>query len=196
MPLSSSRYEVIPVILCGGAGTRLWPLSRTGFPKQFLCLTGQKSLFQQTVLRAQFLTHDDVNVLAPLVVAGDEHRFLVMDQLREVGGDQATMLLEPVGRNTAPALALAALAAMEVGQDPILVVTPADHHIPDSQAFAQSMSQAIEQAAMGHIVTLGIQPTRPDTGFGYIKASRSTPDSQDDSFDVLGFVEKPNLDKA
>jgi len=196
MPLSSSRYEVIPVILCGGAGTRLWPLSRTGFPKQFLCLTGQKSLFQQTVLRAQFLTHDDVNVLAPLVVAGDEHRFLVMDQLREVGGDQATMLLEPVGRNTAPALALAALAAMEVGQDPILVVTPADHHIPDSQAFAQSVSQAIAQAAKGHIVTLGIQPTRPDTGFGYIKASRSTPDSQDDSSDVLGFVEKPSLDKA
>lgn len=196
MPPSSSRYEVVPVILCGGAGTRLWPLSRSGFPKQFLSLTGQESLFQQAVLRAQGLADDGVNVLAPVVVAGDEHRFLVLDQLREVGVDQVTMLLEPVGRNTAPALTLAALAAAEAGDDPILVVTPADHHIPDSQAFAQSLSQAIAHAAMGHIVTLGIQPTRPDTGFGYIKASSSMPDSQDDAFDVLSFVEKPSLDKA
>ena len=196
MPPSSSRYEVIPVILCGGAGTRLWPLSRSGFPKQFLCLAGQESLFQQAVLRAQSLADDDVSVLAPVVVAGDEHRFLVLDQLREVGVDQATMLLEPVGRNTAPALTLAALDAADAGDDPILVVTPADHHIPDSHAFTQSMSQAIAQAAMGHILTFGIQTTRPDAGFGYIKASSSTPGSQDDAFDVLSFVEKPSLDKA
>lgn len=196
MQLSKHPHQVTPVILCGGVGTRLWPLSRAGFPKQFLSLTSQESLFQQAVLRAQGLVREGVNVRAPIVVAGNEHRFLAMDQLREVGVDQATMLLEPVGRNTAPALTLAALAAMEVGQDPILVVTPADHHIPDSNAFAQSMSQAIAQAAMGHIVTLGIHPTSPETGFGYIKASGNTHDTQDDASDVLSFVEKPSLDKA
>lgn len=204
MPLSCFRYEVVPVILCGGAGTRLWPLSRSGFPKQFLSLTGQESLFQQAVMRAQGLAQGDVNVLAPVVVAGDEHRFLVMDQLREVGVDQVTMLLEPVGRNTAPALTLAALAAMEAGEDPILVVTPADHHIPDYDAFAKSMHEAIAQAALGHIVTLGVKPTRPETGFGYIQASEvaveSAADEHDDpsgvARDVLSFVEKPSLDKA
>jgi len=161
-----------------------------------LSLTGQESLFQQAVLRAQGLAHEGFKLLAPTVVAGDEHRFLVTDQLREVGVDQATMLLEPVGRNTAPALTLAALAAMEAGEDPILVVTPADHHIPDSHAFSQSMSQAIAQAALGHIVTLGIKPTRPDTGFGYIRVSSSAPDAQETPADVSSFVEKPSLEIA
>jgi mannose-1-phosphate guanylyltransferase / mannose-6-phosphate isomerase len=196
--------SVRSVILCGGAGTRLWPLSRAGFPKQFLSLTGQESLFQQAVLRAQGLARDGMNVLAPLVVAGDEHRFLVMDQLREVGVTQAAMLLEPVGRNTAPALSLAALAAREAGEDPILVVTPADHYIPDSTAFIQSMHLAIAQAALGHIVTLGVQPTRPETGFGYIQTAKSTVEAAEDqqsevssvAQDVLDFVEKPSLDKA
>jgi mannose-1-phosphate guanylyltransferase/mannose-6-phosphate isomerase len=196
MQLSEHPHQVTPVILCGGAGTRLWPLSRAGFPKQFLSLTSQESLFQQAVLRAQGLDREGVNVRAPIVVAGNEHRFLAMDQLREVGVDEATMLLEPVGRNTAPALTLAALAAMESGEDPILVVTPADHHIPDSHAFAQTMSQAITQAAVGHIVTLGIQPTRPDTGFGYIRTSSSAAFSRDTVSDVLSFVEKPSLEIA
>ncbi|MDA8599983.1 mannose-1-phosphate guanylyltransferase/mannose-6-phosphate isomerase [Burkholderiaceae bacterium] len=204
MQLSKPPHQVIPVILCGGTGTRLWPLSRAGFPKQFLSLTGQESLFQQAVMRAQGLAQDDVNVLAPVVVAGDEHRFLVIDQLREVGVDQATMLLEPVGRNTAPALTLAALAATETGEDPILVVTPADQHIPDSHAFNRSMNRAITQAALGHIVTLGIQPTRPETGFGYIQVSESVVvaaadehgDASGVALDVLSFLEKPNLDEA
>lgn len=199
-----NAVNVIPVILCGGAGTRLWPLSRSGFPKQFLSLTGQESLFQQAVLRVQALAVGDVEVLAPMVVAGDEHRFLVMDQLRELGVEQATMLLEPVGRNTAPALTLAALAAMEACEDPILVVTPADHHIPDSLAFAKSMRQAVAQAVLGHIVTLGIQPTHPETGFGYIQAAKSAceaaaveqGDTSGLAHDVLSFVEKPSLDKA
>jgi mannose-1-phosphate guanylyltransferase / mannose-6-phosphate isomerase len=203
MSLRKSIHQVLPVILCGGAGARLWPLSRSGFPKQFLSLTGKESLFQQAVLRAQCLAHGGVRVSAPVVVAGDEHRFLVMDQLREVGVDQATMLLEPVGRNTAPALTLAALAAMEAGEDPILVVMPADHHIPDILAFAQSVSQAVAHAALGHIVTLGIQPTHPETGFGYIKASKSGVEAAAEKgdasgmvHDVLSFVEKPSMEKA
>ena len=189
-------YLVTPVVLCGGSGTRLWPLSRSGFPKQFLSLTGKESLFQKTLLRARGLGFEEVDVLTPIVVAGDEHRFLVTDQLREIGALESTILLEPVGRNTAPALTLAALAATEAGEDPILVITPADHHIPDDAEFFQSMRQAIAQAALGHIVTLGIQPTRPDTGFGYIKASTSTLNPHDDASDVSSFVEKPSLEAA
>jgi mannose-1-phosphate guanylyltransferase/mannose-6-phosphate isomerase len=195
---------ITPVILCGGEGTRLWPLSRSGFPKQFLSLTGQESLFQKAVLRAQALAVGHGQVSTPVVVAGDEHRFLVMDQLREVGVEQATLLLEPVGRNTAPALTLAALATMEAGEDPILVVMPADHHMPDNLAFAQSMSQAVAQAALGHIVTLGIQPTRPETGVGYIQAGKNAFEARateqghtsGTAHDVLSFVEKPSFDKA
>lgn len=185
--------QVTPVILCGGAGTRLWPLSRAGFPKQFLSLTGQESLFQQAMLRLQGLGGAEIDLVSPFVVAGDEHRFLVLDQLREVSIEYATVLLEPVGRNTAPALTLAAMAAMEAGQDPILVVTPADHHIPDVGAFIHAMHQAIDQATLGHIVTLGIQPDRPETGFGYIHAAQAHGASVQD---VLSFIEKPSLDKA
>jgi mannose-1-phosphate guanylyltransferase/mannose-6-phosphate isomerase len=138
------------------------------------------------------------------VVAGEEHRFLVMDQLREAGFEKATVLLEPVGRNTAPALTLAALAATEAGNDPILVVMPADHLIQVSQDFNKSIRQAITQASLGYIVTLGVQPTRPETGFGYIQAAECVEefvrDESENSVgitsEVLRFVEKPNLEKA
>lgn len=119
-----------PVIMCGGSGTRLWPLSRAGFPKQFLALTGNESLFQQAARRLTALAGEDMPVAAPLIVGNEEHRFLMLEQLREVAIDPAAALLEPVGRNTAPALTLAALAALEGGRDPILVVTPADWHHP------------------------------------------------------------------
>jgi mannose-1-phosphate guanylyltransferase / mannose-6-phosphate isomerase len=180
--------HITPVILCGGSGTRLWPLSRTGFPKQFLCLTGNESLFQQAALRLSNLGTPDIEVAAPLVVMGENHRFLATEQLHEAGIALGAALLEPVGRNTAPALTLAALAAVDAGQDPVLVVTPADQTVSNSAAFTTAMQQAIAEAADGNIVILGIKPNRPETGYGYIKtlaASAST-------FIVERFVEKPD----
>jgi mannose-1-phosphate guanylyltransferase/mannose-6-phosphate isomerase len=120
--------QVTPVILCGGTGTRLWPLSRTGFPKQFLCLTGNESLFQQAAQRLAGLGNDSIQVAAPVIVSGEDHRFLASEQLREVGIALGADLLEPTGRNTVPAPTLAVLAALQDGQDPVLVVTPADQH--------------------------------------------------------------------
>jgi len=187
--------KVTPVILCGGSGTRLWPLSRTGFPKQFLCLTGNESLFQQAAQRLAGLNQDGIHVAAPLIVSGEDHRFLATEQLREVGIALGAALLEPVGRNTAPALTLAALAATENGQDPVLVVTPADQTVADFPAFTAAVHQAITQAAEGNIVILGVQPDKPETGYGYIHAPvhrEATSDSPIQAFTVQAFVEKPN----
>ena len=127
--MSVTKIPVQPVILCGGSGTRLWPLSRAGFPKQFLCLTGNESLFQQAARRLVSLGTDDIAVSAPFIVSNEDHRFLALEQLREADIDIGAALLEPVGRNTAPALTLAAFAALESGSDPILVVTPADQTV-------------------------------------------------------------------
>lgn len=157
--------QVTPVILCGGSGTRLWPLSRTGFPKQFLCLTGNESLFQQAAQRLAGLSQEGIQVAAPLIVSGEDHRFLASEQLREVGINLGTALLEPEGRNTAPALTLAALAATENGQDPVLVVTPADQTVANTAAFTSAVQQAIAQAAQGNIVILGVTPDKPETGY-------------------------------
>ena len=185
------RTKVQPVILCGGSGTRLWPLSRTGFPKQFLCLTGDDSLFQQAAKRLMGLCADSVQVAAPVIVTGEEHRFLALEQLREIGVHPSVTLLEPIARNTAPALTLAALAAVERGQDPVLVVTPADQTVTDASAFTRAMHTAIHHAAEGAIVILGVPPDRPETGYGYIQATMvSTPHT------VERFVEKPDETKA
>ena len=181
----------LPVILCGGAGTRLWPLSRAGFPKQFLCLAGTSSLFQQATRR---LTSLSENAAAPLVVCNEEHRFLAQEQLREAGIAQATYLLEPQGRNTAPALTLAALAALEGGADPVLVVTPADQTIGDEAAFAAALRAAIAQAQAGHIAILGVAPDRPETGYGYIRAQATA--GRGPALAVERFVEKPDLATA
>ncbi|CAN1536752.1 Nucleotidyl transferase domain containing protein [Burkholderiaceae bacterium] len=162
--------QVTPVILCGGSGTRLWPLSRTGFPKQFLCLTGGDSLLQQAAVRLAQLGRADIAVAPLLLVTGEDHRFLASEQLREAGIPLGHALLEPTGRNTAPALTLAALAAQANGQDPVLVVTPADQTVEDNSSFTRAMQQAIEEAAVGTIVILGITPDRPETGYGYIQA--------------------------
>jgi len=189
--------QVTPVILCGGSGTRLWPLSRTGFPKQFLCLTGAESLFQQAALRLTGLGNSAIQVAAPLIVTGEEHRFLASEQLREAGIPLGAALLEPVGRNTAPALTLAALAAIENGTDPVLVVTPADQTVADVAAFTAATQAAIEQAAQGCIVILGVTPNRPETGYGYIKTTNVIPrQAEIHALQVQAFVEKPNLSTA
>ncbi len=184
--------EVSPVILCGGSGTRLWPLSRTGFPKQFLCLTGRESLFQQAATRLTQVGSADISVAPLLLVTGEDHRFLAFEQLREAGIRMGQALLEPAGRNTAPALTLAALAAQSSGKDPVLVVTPADQTVVNSSAFTHAMQQAIEEAALGSIVILGITPDRPETGYGYIQVKEST----DTALSVQRFVEKPDASTA
>jgi mannose-1-phosphate guanylyltransferase/mannose-6-phosphate isomerase len=185
--MPSPSLSVLPVVMAGGSGTRLWPLSRAGYPKQFLVLSGDRSLFQQAVARLGALGSPDIAVGAPLIVGNDEHRFLVLDQLREAKVAPQALLLEPAGRNTAPALTLAALQAREGGGDPVLVVSPADQTVTDDQAFTAALQQAIRVAGAGAIAILGIHPDRPETGYGYI---RSTPGEGADR--VAQFVEKPD----
>jgi mannose-1-phosphate guanylyltransferase / mannose-6-phosphate isomerase len=180
-----------PVIMAGGSGTRLWPLSRAQHPKQFLVLQGNQSLFQQAAQRLSTLAADDIAVAAPLIVGNEEHRFLVLDQLRELKGlPPATALLEPMGRNTAPAMTLAALHALDSGADPVLVVSPADQTVTDEAAFTAALQTAVRAAADGTIVILGVTPDRPETGFGYIRAGQGEPQA------VARFVEKPDLATA
>jgi len=188
--------EVQPVIMAGGSGTRLWPLSRAGFPKQFLVLSGDSSnrhsLFQQAVLRLQGLADGEISVAAPSIVGNEDHRFLVLDQLRELKLEPAAVLLEPVGRNTAPAVTLAALAALEAGGDPVLVVNSSDQTVTDGAAFTAALRQAVRVAADGSIVILGITPDRPETGYGYIQVAGSG----DAAPAVSRFVEKPDAATA
>lgn len=194
-----AKLEVQPVILCGGSGSRLWPLSRAGFPKQFLCLTGNESLLQQAAKRVAALEAGDIQLAAPLLVTNEEHRFLAQEQLRESAIEDVTLLLEPVGRNTAPALTLAALATQVDGgrNDPILVVTPADQTITDPAAFILAMQQAIREAAKGTIVILGVTPDKPETGYGYIKVSDDTKkEPSGNALRVKRFVEKPDAETA
>lgn len=185
--------NVTPVILCGGSGARLWPLSRAGFPKQFLSLTGSESLFQQAAQRLAALGADDMHIAKPLIVTGEEHRFLAAEQLREAGIELGAALLEPVGRNTAPALSLAALEAYASGKDPVLVVTPADQIVVNPVAFTLAMQQAIREASGGGIVILGITPDRAETGYGYIQAQS---ESGVAAMTVQSFVEKPSVETA
>jgi mannose-1-phosphate guanylyltransferase/mannose-6-phosphate isomerase len=188
---------VIPVILCGGSGTRLWPLSRSGFPKQFLVLSGDgssQSLFQQAVERINSVASAKITLGNTLVVTNEDHRFLVLDQLREMKSIHATLLLEPVGRNTAPALSMAAFCAQQLAQDqdPILVITPADQTIQNPAAFTRALQDCIAVVEDGtqSIAILGITPTAPETGYGYIQ--RSGAKDQHNAFVVDRFVEKPD----
>src|SRR4249919_3321561 len=179
--------NLVPVILSGGSGTRLWPLSRESHPKQFLPLVGDRSLLQQTWLRLRGLPGAD----APLVVANEEHRFMVAEQLRQSGATPAALILEPVGRNTAPAIAVAALQAQAGGADPVLLVLPSDHVIQDEQGFRDAVMAALPAAEAGKLVTFGIVPTAPETGYGYIKAAPG-----EGLRAVERFVEKPDAATA
>ncbi|HEV2270403.1 MAG TPA: mannose-1-phosphate guanylyltransferase/mannose-6-phosphate isomerase [Steroidobacteraceae bacterium] len=176
-----------PVILSGGAGTRLWPLSRELYPKQLLALTGERTMIQQTALRLEGLA-----AAAPVVVCNDAHRFLVAEQLRQLGLEPQAIVLEPVGRNTAPAIALAAHAALKTAgpgtaADPLLLVLPADHVIRDVPAFHKAVHAARGAAQQGQLVTFGIVPTSPETGYGYIQRGPAT----GPVYRIARFVEKP-----
>lgn len=183
---------LLPVLLAGGSGTRLWPLSRENFPKQFLPLMDRRSLLQNTALRAQALP----GAVAPLAICGEQHRFVVAEQLREAGIPGAGILLEPEGRNTGPAAACAAhWAAEKYGPDTILFLMAADHVIPDQAAFAAAAKTAIAAAQAGQIVSFGIRPTHPEIGFGYIKAGDKL-DGIAGASRIAAFVEKPPLAQA
>lgn len=182
---------VQPVILCGGAGSRLWPLSRTGFPKQFLCLGQKNSLFQSTTLRLMEKLFDNHVPNNPIVVTNEEHRFLTSEQLREINIESKNIILEPEGRNTAPALTLAALDSISHGADPVLVVSPADQVIHSVQRFKNAIAQAVELAQDDNIVILGVPPDSPETGYGYINIGDNK--NEIDSYsNVISFHEKPN----
>jgi mannose-1-phosphate guanylyltransferase/mannose-6-phosphate isomerase len=189
-----SPIQVLPVVMAGGSGTRLWPLSRAQYPKQFLVLHGNRSLFQDAALRLAALDAADLKLLPPTVVGNEEHRFLVLEQLRETKLEGATLLLEPTARNTAPAMTLAALHARAAGADPVLVVTPADQTVTDVSAFRAAVVTAVRAAADASIVLLGITPDRPETGYGYIRAAHAERGA--DTVAVERFVEKPDLATA
>jgi mannose-1-phosphate guanylyltransferase/mannose-6-phosphate isomerase len=183
---------LIPVILCGGSGTRLWPLSRETYPKQFLRLLGEESLLQQTVQR--LLAIDGMS--APLLVCNESSRFVAAEQLRDIGVDGASIILEPMRRNTAPAIAVAALHALASRTnkdiDPILLILPSDHVIKDQAAFAAAIAIARASAIDGNLVTFGIAPLGPETGYGYIRAATDTSLDAGAAQKVLQFVEKPD----
>ncbi len=182
---------LIPVILAGGVGSRLWPASRSLQPKQFIEFpTMQGSLFQNTLSRLEGLS----DLEDPIVVCNNNHRFLVAEQLRQLGKEHSTILLEPVGRNTAPAVALAALCALQNSADPFLLILPADHVIEDQTAFQQAIAQALQSAKQGKLATFGIVPSVAETGYGYINKGAQL--ANGNGYCVEQFVEKPNQETA
>ncbi|MDG4476580.1 mannose-1-phosphate guanylyltransferase/mannose-6-phosphate isomerase [Thiovibrio frasassiensis] len=182
---------IIPVILAGGSGTRLWPLSRECHPKQLLPLVNDKTMLQNTLLRVQGLK----GVSLPIVVCTEEHRFLVAEQVRAIGC-AATIIIEPVGRDTAPAVAVAALEAVGQNEEAIILVLPADHVIDNEMNFAEAVARGVSFASHGQPVTFGIVPQSPHTGYGYIKKGSEISGAEPPVFAVDGFVEKPSLEKA
>ena len=190
----SKDINITPVILCGGTGSRLWPLSRSAYPKQFVTLTGSESLFQQAVMRVSQLRTIDFNINDTLVVTNEEHRFIALEQLQQLDDTSAKLFLEPIGRNTAPALTMAAMLAEQDDKDPILVVTPSDQIIRDSDPFLQALDNCIKAANEDSIVIMGIVPNKAETGYGYIKHDVKVGNFNE--FNVKQFTEKPTLEKA
>jgi len=181
--------KLIPIILSGGSGTRLWPLSRKEYPKQYLSLVGDNTMLQETILRLKGLS----NLADPIIICNVEHRFLVAEQCQQIGINNPTILLEPIGRNTAPAIAAAALQSLKDTSDSTLLVLSADHVILDVDAFHQVINIATRQVKNGKLAIFGIVPTSPNTGYGYIKSSK---ENEDGAYKVEEFVEKPDLKTA
>lgn len=179
---------LLPIVMAGGSGSRLWPLSRSLYPKQFISLASDKTMLQETIARLKGIEHQ-----APVVICNEEHRFIVAEQLRQSNANHSGIILEPVGRNTAPAIALAALHATQNGEDPLMLVLAADHIIQNDIAFTKAVEKAISPAENGKLVTFGIVPTSPETGYGYIKQGE---DAGDFAYKVAEFVEKPDLPTA
>src|SRR4051812_14032389 len=183
----SGSAQIHPVILSGGAGTRLWPLSRAAYPKQLLPLVSERTLLQETAAR----NLSDVGFAAPLLICNEEHRFLVDEQLRQVGIEPQAILLEPLARNTGPAIAAAALWLLARDPDALMLVQPSDHVVADTDAFHCAVMQGLAAAQAGRLVTFGIKPTRPDTGYGYIQAGSALAEAEGVQA-VDRFVEKPD----
>ena len=188
----AKKLHLYPVILSGGSGSRLWPLSREEFPKQLQPLTSERSLLQETALRLGDAGNSAFSVEAPIVVCNEAHRFIVAEQLRVAGLEPKAVIIEPMGRNTAPAAAVAALL-LEKEPDALMLIMPSDHSVRDPQAFREAVATAVPVAHDAHLVTFGIQPTAPATAYGYIKRGGAL---SDDAFKVERFVEKPDAAKA
>ena len=190
--------NLIPVILAGGGGTRLWPLSRGHYPKQFLSINGDSSLLQESLQRLPQNNEDDsiATMAPPIVVCNEEHRFMVGEQARQIGHELTSIMLEPAGRNTAPALTSAALLARKDGDDPLLLMMPADQLIADVDAFRQAVAAGIALAAEGALVTFGIVPNKPETGYGYIQLGQALAGSEPQSHAIAEFKEKPDASTA
>ncbi|HDS2772571.1 TPA: mannose-1-phosphate guanyltransferase [Enterobacter bugandensis] len=186
--------SLFPVVMAGGSGSRLWPLSRVLYPKQFLCLEGELTMLQATINRLQ-----GIECESPVVICNEQHRFIVAEQLRQMSKLTENIILEPVGRNTAPAIALAALAAVRAQHEgnALMLVLAADHVIQDEEAFRNSVRKALHYAENGKLVTFGIVPHKPETGYGYIRRGVPCDNVEHaDAFEVAQFVEKPNLETA
>ena len=186
--------DIFPVLLCGGAGTRLWPLSRKSYPKQFVPLLGEETLFQASARRLSG-ENDAIRFAPPLVLTASDFRFIVTEQLQGIGIDPGAILIEPDGRNTGPAVLAAALYLAQTDPDHLMLVAPSDHVIPDSAAFHDAVAQGVDAVARGDLVTFGVAPTRPETGYGYLELS-SQPDGTGAALPLSRFVEKPDAARA
>ncbi len=186
--------HIVPVILCGGTGTRLWPLSRESYPKQYLSLIQNDSntLLQKTFSRISQIK----SVQSPIFICNEEHRFIIAEQIRQIGIKEKSIILEPFGRNTAPAIAIAALEAISKGEDPNLLVLAADHYINNEFKFKDAIDTALKASEEGRLVTFGVLPTSPETGYGYIQTDKSIDYNSSDALDVSNFIEKPNKENA
>jgi mannose-1-phosphate guanylyltransferase/mannose-6-phosphate isomerase len=192
--MEQSTPTISPVVLCGGSGTRLWPLSRESYPKQFVSLVGEQTLFQASALRLMGTT-TDLRFGPPVILTGNNFRFIVSEQLHAVGVDPAAILIEPDGRDTGPAVLAAALHLHETDPDAIMLVAPSDHVIEDTAAFHRAVARGLERVLAGDLVTFGITPDRPETGYGYLELSAAA--GQDEAPVALSrFVEKPNAPRA